>query len=265
MEFEETAHYDQIASAHNIVINESTGFAYSVGTSSGGETCGGGLHMIDIRDPRNPMFAGCFSDTETGIRGTGYSHDALCIEYHGPDSEHAGREICFGSNENALSIADVTEKESPIKLSSASYPNVGYAHQGWVTEDHRYFYMDDEGDEFQNEWSGTRTLIWDITDLDDPVLVKEHFGETFTSDHNLYIKGDYVYQSNYVSGLRILDISDPENPKEVGFFDTVPWSEEPGFDGSWSNYPFFESGTIVVASMKEGVFFLKKRQPELVP
>jgi hypothetical protein len=98
-----------------------------------------------------------------------------------------------------------------------------------------------------------------------PDLVKEYFGETFTTDHNLYIKEDYVYQSNYVSGLRILDIRDPENPQEVGFFDTVPWSEGPGFNGSWSNYPFFESGTIVVSSMKEGVFFLKKRQPELVP
>ena len=44
--------YTNIASAHNVVINEESGFAYSVGSSGGGETCGGGLHMIDIRDPR---------------------------------------------------------------------------------------------------------------------------------------------------------------------------------------------------------------------
>ena len=49
--FEETARYDRIASAHNIVINEESGFAYAVGNSAGGETCGGGLHMIDIHDP----------------------------------------------------------------------------------------------------------------------------------------------------------------------------------------------------------------------
>ncbi|MEE9208749.1 MAG: choice-of-anchor B family protein, partial [Gemmatimonadota bacterium] len=64
--FEETAHYDGIASAHNIVVNEATGFAYVVGASGGGETCGGGLHMIDVREPAHPVFAGCFSDPSTG-------------------------------------------------------------------------------------------------------------------------------------------------------------------------------------------------------
>ena len=268
--FGEDAHYDGIASAHNIVINEQTGFAYAVGSNSGGETCGGGLHMIDIRNPTEPVFAGCFADTETGEAGTGYSHDAMCIVYNGPDTDYQGHEICFGSNENALSIADVTDKENPVQVSSASYPDVAYAHQGWITDDHMYFYMNDEGDESSavqagTPMEGTRTLIWDVQDLDDPIMVNEHFGTTFTIDHNLYIKGDLMYQSNYVSGLRVLDISDRENPQEVGFFDTVPWSEEVEFDGSWSNYPFFDSGTIVVSSGKEGVFFLKYRPTELVP
>ncbi len=268
--FEEDAHYDGIASAHNIVINEASGFAYSVGSNSGGETCGGGLHMIDIQTPDRPTFRGCFADENTGRARTGYSHDAMCIMYNGPDTEHVGKEICFGSNESALSIADVSDKENPVAISSADYPNVGYAHQGWITEDHRYFFMNDEADESNSlqagqPMTGTRTLIWDVADLDDPIMMKEHFGTTFTIDHNLYIKGDLMYQSNYVSGLRILDVSDPENPKEVGFLDTVPWSEEVTFDGSWSNYPFFESGTIVVTSGKEGVFFLKYRPVELVP
>ena len=269
--FEPDQLYEGIASAHNIVINEASGTAYAVGSNSGGETCGGGLHMIDIHDADRPTFIGCFQDTETGIAGTGYSHDAMCIMYDGPDTEHVGREICFGSNENALSIADVTDKRNPVKLSSAAYPNVAYAHQGWITEDHRYFFMNDEGDEnaAQNDSTidmpGTRTLVWDVADLDDPVMIKEHFGETLTIDHNLYIVDDLMYQSNYVSGLRILDISDPENPEEVGFLDTVPWDESITFDGSWSNYPFFESGTIVVTSGKEGVFFVRYRRPELVP
>jgi choice-of-anchor B domain-containing protein len=268
--FEETVHYGGLASAHNIVINEATGFAYAVGVNGGGETCGGAYHMIDIRTPASPTFAGCFGDPNTGNAGTGYSHDAMCIVYDGPDAEHVGKEICFGSNENALSIADVTDKGNASAISSADYPNVGYAHQGWITGDHRYFYMNDEGDESASiqagtPMEGTRTLIWDVSDLDDPVMVKEHFGETFTIDHNLYIKDDLMYQSNYVSGLRILDISDPQNPVEVGFLDTVPWSEEVEFDGSWSNYPYFESGTIVVSSGAEGVFFLKYTPQELVP
>ena len=268
--FEPDALYDGFASAHNVAINEDTGIAYGLGVSMGGETCGGGLHMIDINDPLRPEFLGCFQDMSTGRAGTGYTHDAMCIIYQGPDREHAGKEICFGSNETALSIADVSDKSNPVALSSASHPNVAYAHQGWITEDQRYFYLGDEMDEGQArrgqapEMEGTRTLIWDVSDLDDPVLIKEHFGETLTTDHNLYIKGDLMYQSNYVSGLRILNISAPENPVEVGFLDTVPGNDSVRMQGAWSNYPFFESGTIVVTSTSEGVFFVRYRPRELL-
>ncbi len=258
MTFTEDAHYDHIASAHNIVINEATGFAYAVGANSGGETCGGGLHMIDIREPAKPKFAGCFQDTQTGIQRTGYTHDAQCVVYHGPDAKFKDHEICMGANETMLSIADVTDKSKPVSLARAGYPSVGYAHQGWLDEQHEYFYMDDETDEISGNIQHTRTLVWDVKDLEDPVLVKEYFGPSTSSDHNLYVRGNLVYESNYVSGLRIIDISNRTDPKEVGFFDTVPGNDAPGFDGSWSNYPFFASGTIVVTSMKEGVFFLRR-------
>ena len=260
--FEATAHYDGINSAHNIVINEETGFAYVVGASGGGETCGGGLHMVDIRDPRNPVFAGCFAVAGTGNARTGYSHDAQCVRYRGPDEKYRDREICLGANENALSISDVTDKEAPVALSSAGYPNSGYLHQGWLSDDHRYFYMNDETDELAGNVSRTRTLVWDIGELEDPVLVTEHLGTTASSDHNLYVLGDFMYQANYLSGLRILDISNPEEPREVGFFDTVPFGEDKaGFAGAWSVYPYFKSGVIIVSSIKEGLFVLKKRPP----
>ena len=112
--------------------------------------------------------------------------------------------------------------------------------------------------------AGTRTLIWDVADLDDPILAKEHFGEVLATDHNLYIRGNLMYQSNYMSGLRILDISDPLNPIEVGFLDTVSRSDSAAMSGAWSNYPFFESGTIAVSSTGEGVFFLRYRPREIL-
>ena len=264
--FAETAHYGRIHSAHNIVINEETGFAYVVGASMGGETCGGALHMIDIREPSNPTFAGCYADPATGNAGTGYTHDAQCVVYRGPDVEYQDREICLNASETALGIGDVTDKENPVPVASASYPSVGYAHQGWISEDHRYFFLNDELDEIAGSAPRTRTLVWDITDLDDPVLLQEYMGETEATDHNLYVHGRYMYQSNYVSGLRIIDVSDPENLVEVAYFDTVPWGEDTaGFAGSWSNYPYFESGNIIVTSMREGLFVLKQREPELIP
>jgi len=261
VEFDADVMYDQIASSHNIVINEETGFAYAVGTRMGGITCGGGLHMIDIRDPKNPEFAGCFAHEGTGRSGTGTTHDAQCVVYNGPDPDHSGKEICLGSNETALSIADVSDKSNPTVISSATYPSIAYTHQGWFTEDQRYFYVNDEGDEPSGLVEGTRTLIFDLEDLDDPILIGEHISTETSTDHNLYIKGNLMYQSNYVAGLRILDVSNPESPQEVAFFDTVGDDRTGG--GSWSNYPYFKSGTIVVTSSREGLFMLKKRQIDL--
>ena len=265
-DWEPTALYEDVASVHNVAINEATGFAYLVGASGGGETCGGGSHIVDINDPLNPMFVGCFAHPNTGRRNTGNSHDTQCVVYHGPDEDYAGREICVNANETAISIADVTDKSNPIAVARAEYPNVAYAHQGWLTEDHAYFYSNDELDEVSGQVDRTRTLVWDLRDLDDPLLVREYYSATSVTDHNLYVRGDRLYMSNNRAGLRVLDISDPENPMEAGSFDTTPWSEDAaGFDGTWSVYPYFESGTILLSSRREGLFLVKPRAERLVP
>lgn len=257
--FEQTAFYDGVHSTHNIVINEETGFAYAVGNRAGGETCGGQLHMINVQDPKNPTFAGCFSHPNAG--GT---HDSQCVTYRGPDTRYAGREICLNSNGSSFIIADVTDKDNPKTLTHTTYPNLAYTHQGWLTEDQKYFYMNDELDELNGNVENTRTLIWDVQDLEDPVLVKEFLLDSKASDHNLYVRGNFMYQSNYQAGLRILDITDPVNPVEAAFFDTVPYGgDEPGFGGSWSNYPYFKSGIIAVSSRGEGMFLLKKRDVDI--
>ena len=262
--FEADALYTGITSSHNVAINEVTGFAYLVG-SSGEESCGGGSHMVDINDPLNPVFAGCFAHPNTGRRGTGNSHDAHCVIYHGPDEEYQGREICVNSNETALSVADVTDKDNPVAVSSAAYPNVAYAHQGWLTDDHRYFYSNDELDEVNGLVEATRTLVWDLEDLDDPLLLTEYYSDTQATDHNLYIRGNRLYMTNNRAGLRVLDITEPENPVEVGHFDTTPWSNDAaGFDGTWSVYPYFESGTVVISSRREGLFIVKPRVRPLI-
>ncbi len=264
MLLEEDFVYDNVNSAHNVVINEETGFAYIVGARGGGTTCGGGLHMVNIQDPKNPEFAGCFADPSTGRSGTGYSHDAQCVVYNGPDEEHHGKEICVGANETAISVADVTDKENPIALSTGAYPDYGYVHQGWFTEDQRYFYQNDELDELMGTVSQTRTIIWDLEDLDDPQVLAEFLNDNASSDHNLYIKDNLMYQSNYVSGLQVFDISDAANPQRVGYFDTFPFTDDAaGFSGTWSNYPYFKSGVVIMTSGTEGLFVLETT-PELI-
>ena len=267
--FDADAHYDRIFSAHNLVADTASGFLYIAGANGGGETCGGGLHMVDARNPKSPVFAGCYSDP-TGPNSRGYSHDAQCVVYSGPDERYTGRQICVGSNEGEINVADVTDKDSPVPLGRASYPNVAYAHQGWFDESQRYFYMGDEGDEVSGLVEGTRTLVWDLSELDDPILVREYIAPVEATDHNLFVRGDRVYQSNYGSGLRVLDISDPENPYEVAFFDSAPrGNNEAGMSsaqsGAWSNYPFFESGLVVFTSVREGLFVVRVKPRELIP
>lgn len=260
--FSETAHYGRFQTAHNVVVNRETGFAYVVGIQGRQDVpssnCGPGLHMINIQVPDQPNFAGCYTDSDTGGRFAGYTHDAQCVVYRGPDSEYKGQEICFNANERQMNIADVTDKDSSKTVSNTTYPSTGYTHQAWLTEDHRYLLVDDETDERGSRAvDSTRTLVFEISDLDNPVLVTQYTGTTPAIDHNQYVRGAYSYQANYEAGLRILDVSDPANPGEAAYFDTFTKSNAPAFNGAWSNYPFFESGIVVVSSIGEGLFVLE--------
>ena len=242
-----TAHLNYFGSAHNIVINEGSGYAYAVGAGP----CSGGLVSVDISTPSNPTFTGCFSSD-------GYTHDAQCVNYIGPDPQYQGKEICFNSNENTLTIVDVTDKSDMTQISRTPYSGSRYTHQGWLTEDHEYFLMNDELDESGNGHN-TRTYIWDLRDLDNPVFLGSYTAPVASIDHNLYIKDNLAYCSNYSSGLRVLNIANiaAGNLSEFAYFDTYTSSNGANFNGTWSNYPYFDSGVIAVSGIDEGLFLLR--------
>ncbi len=265
--FEVTAHYDLFGNAHNIAINEETGFAYAVGTSS----CDRGAHVIDIRVPSNPQFATCVDrdifeppvSFDLGILfgadGDTYTHDIQCVVYRGPDLRYVDHEICVASNEDSVNVVDVTDKSNPTQISAITYSGVGYTHQGWLTEDHRFFMLGDELDE-QVRGVNTTTFVFDMSDLENPFFYTKYLADSKAIDHNLYIKGDLAFQANYLSGLRILDISKLETEKivqEVGFFDFNPESDAAQFEGVWSVYPYFESGNIIVSHIDGKLFVVK--------
>ncbi len=246
--FSNTSHYGNFGNAHNIVINEETAFAYAVGTS----TCSGGLHMIDLSDPVAPSFSGCYS-------ADGYTHDAQCVVFRGPTHRfHHGNELCFNSNEDTLTIVDVTNKSAPVQLARLPYTQSGYTHQGWLTEDHQYFLLDDELDETQFGHA-TRTRVFDVSDPSAPALVGSFDSSAAAIDHNLYLNGAYAFQANYRAGLRILDASDAANGVlvEEAFFDIYPSNDNASFNGAWSNYPYFASGNVIVSGIEQGLFVLR--------
>jgi choice-of-anchor B domain-containing protein len=245
--FTETAHYPGFGNSHTIAVNEASGFVYAAGTN----TCSGGLHMIDVRTPAAPQFAGC-------VAGDGYTHETQCVTYHGPDTAYVGRELCFSSNTDTLTVIDVTNKSTPVQVSRTTYAGRGYTHQGWLTEDHRYLLMDDETDE-QSFGHNTRTYIWDVGDVNAPAVIGSYYGPVGAIDHNLYIRGGHAFQANYRSGLRVLDLANVAGAAlhEVGFFDIYPANDSQGFNGAWSNYPFFDSGVVLVSGIEQGLYVLE--------
>ncbi|MBL7941466.1 MAG: choice-of-anchor B family protein, partial [Flavobacteriales bacterium] len=247
--FDETEHYGGFGHCHTIDICQETGYAYCNGTS----TYNGGLHIVNINDPLSPELAGSYDDD-------GYTHDCHAVLYDGPDADYVGSEIVMACNEDALTIVNCTDKTDCYDISINEYPETGYTHQGWFSKDKRYFMVDDELDEMDFD-NNTRTHIFDVQDLDNVQYVGHYQASIPSIDHNLYVKDQFVFESNYTSGVRILDAIKVENGVlgEIAFFDLFPGNNNANFQGTWSNYPFLPSGVVLATSMYEGFFILKPR------
>lgn len=244
--FTPDARYTGFGNSHTLSVNEETGFIYAVGTN----TCSGGVHMVNVQNPKNPTNAGCVSND-------GYVHENQCVVYHGPDTTYQGREICFNYNVDTLTIVDVTNKSAPVQLSRTGYTGSRYTHQGWLTGDHTRLTMNDELD---SDSPGTRTFIWNVSDLNAPVNTGVYISPTNTAtDHNHYIIGNKMYQASYRGGLRILDITGIASNQltELGYFDIYPSANGTGFNGAWNTYPFFASGTIAISGIEQGLVLVK--------
>ncbi|KAM0322000.1 hypothetical protein ACHAQA_009741 [Verticillium albo-atrum] len=260
--------------SHNVVVNEELNYGVAVGARPINSECYGGLIFFDLTDPTNPTRVGnCNGDD-------GYVHDAQCLVYRGPDEKYNGRDICYGYNEDSLTIYDVTNKANTSIISVTSYEGATYTHQGWVldTQWQQYLFMDDEIDELERAGPAADgypvTYIWDISSLESPKQTGLYKGTVRAVDHNQYVKDGLIYQSNYGAGVRVYDVSSvPEDPSgdsvcEIAYFDTYPNDDaEPGggtvnMMSSWSSYAMFESGFIFVNTIERGAFLTKMTKRE---
>ncbi|KAI6360556.1 hypothetical protein MCOR25_006719 [Pyricularia grisea] len=273
---EVTGHFTElpIGATHNVVSNDEMEYGVAVGARPRTDACRGGLIFFDLKDPSNPKKLGCHADD-------GYVHDAQCLVYRGPDKRYEGRDICYGYNEDTLTIYDVTDKTKTNIISRTGYEGSSYTHQGWVLDknNQEYLLMDDEYDEYDaipgpGQDGFAATYIWDIKDLENPKQTGVYKATVRGIDHNQYVVDGYSYQSSYINGFRVYDVSSiPSDPTgagvcETAFFDIYPEDDSaPGggvlqFSGSWASYAYFKSGYIFINSIERGAFVVKLNKKE---
>jgi len=188
------------------------------------------------------------------------------VTYEGPDANFTGREICITSaSGQRVGVVDVTDPANPVTLSLTEYPPpgsglpepAGGSHQGWLLDGQRYYVHNTESTGRDPQGLD----IFDLADLTDPEHIGFFENPAQSTHHNLYQQDRYIFQSNYSSGLRVYDTRNIAEGvlKEVAYFDVFPPDDEPGFGfGTWSNYPFFDSGVVAVHGY-QGLFLVKPR------
>jgi len=242
-------------STHNVAINTDSGYLYRCGGSSLG------MRVYSLANPTTPVLAGEWH--------TRYIHDLQAVTWTAP-GPWQGKEIAFcctgfngGSVETGFEILDVTNKASITTIGRIIYPGGEYSHQVWISPDRQYAYLDDELDD--NGGSDVnQTYVFSLTDLANPTLLGTFSNTSTAISHNLYTVGDYIFEANYRSGLRVFEVSsNPLDAVEVAFFDTWETDDAASFNGLWSNYPFFPSGTIIGSDIEKGLFVWSLELPQI--
>jgi hypothetical protein len=180
------------------------------------------------------------------------------------------RDLVYGSGFNGYYIYDITDPTSPeLATSIVGVMGVQLAHTLTATPDAKIGVG-------QTEYRYSPVRIYDL----EPGLSGER--QTISSEvsawtrnyealsHNNELRYPYVFVTSYKDGLDIFDISDPENPKSVGHYDTYHGPEKAGLalDMGMSGSPVGESdfngafgvdvrnydGLVAVSDMETGLW-----------
>jgi choice-of-anchor B domain-containing protein len=232
-------------SSHTITLDTVSGRIYLNGSS----TISQGILVLDVsQNPDVPTLIGPVSLQGQG----GYVHDS----YIRNDTLYAS------SGGDGYFIYDFSQPETGTAPLLASVTTGGYNHNSWLTEDGRYAYYTEEVPaglpihivDLQNLATNEIEVVGSFLDN----LLDTLSAQPQAIPHNLYIKGDLLYDSQYEDGLLIYDISDRLNPVLIAYYDTHPENTiYNGYYGNWGNYPWFPSGNIIASDMQNGLQVLR--------
>ena len=195
-----------------------------------------GTYIMSLADPENPV--------DIGFIPTPDNHDIVARN----DTVWVAEGYQY-----QYSVWFASNPQAPVKFVQITDPNFGYAHNIWPFEDGRYFLTTEETD-FKT------VKIWDMATPISVSMVGQYLG-TSNLAHNVQVKGDSVYISHYESGITVVDISDPSQPVEVGYYDTYPASDLEEFHGCWGAFPYSQNGYIYASSLEGYLHVLKFANP----
>ena len=221
----------------------------------GSSNNGGAFRSYALQDAADPKLARESSG--------GYSHDATSMRVTDDRAAACGNhsascQVLIDFNEDSVDLWDLTDGTDAPLLSSIDYTRSAYVHSGWWSEDGRFLFVQDELDEARFTLP-TTLRVFDLADLTNPVFAGSWEGPTNAIDHNGYTRGNRYYMSNYTRGLTVLDITNPAEPVDIGFFDTYPVSDTTALNGAWGVFPFLPSGSVLVSDIDSGLYVLADR------
>jgi len=125
-----------------------------------------------------------------------------------------GREYAIMGVTGGTSFIDVTNPGSPVEIIKIPGPNSFYEWRDIKIHSH-YAYIVTEG-----SGTGAGMQIVDLSGLPTTATLVNTYTATFTTAHNIYIDNGFAYVvgANNGSGVDILDLSDPVNPVQVGYY-----------------------------------------------
>ena len=170
------------------------------------------LDIFDIADPRAPIQRAAFE--VPGLPSFSGFHDLYA----------AGGFVYLSTFGYGLVVVDARAPSAPVVAGmTAEDPSRRYWHSPWVTQVAGKPVIV-HGDEFAGPESGVRLLDGDPASPTYLGTLGDWHLRDDISTHNVMAHGATVYLSHYQDGIRVLDITNPATPTQLGYFNT--WSED---------------------------------------
>lgn len=253
------------AEAHDVVVWSN--YAYTV-TGHGGE---GDLGVVyDLADPTNPVPVGTFpSGHNLFVSDRGYMYSAqpgvgaydLVPDPTDPapiwrDGSDRGHDVTVVDDVlldfhgfDGTRLYDASDPFSPASLQVLESDSVRFHHSGWVSDDGRYLYINDELPSNLNR--NPDITVWDLAAGE----MIATFRDTLSTVHNSYVVCDRLVVAYYAKGLVLLDVSDPSDPTLLDAYDTDSEAVGEGlFLGAWGAFPYTRSGNVLVSDVRKGLY-----------